>query len=542
MLIILAVFSIFFGYITKDIFIGLASGFFADNSLFIHPSHEIMLDTEFAIPTLFKLLPLFLTITLSVLSIITSEYLPKLLISFKFTRLGYNIFSFFNQRFFIELLYNKYITCFILDLGGQTTKVLDKGSIELLGPYGLEKGLLRLSKSLSSLDTGVITSYALYILIGLILYISIPYISLIDISILLCIISGLLSITVYSFSLGIANNIPQPHLSVFLVIQSGFFKSFIGKFNLNWFTLPLFISITIGVGLYLAYRLPMHFMLDQLDLLTYYPLFNLMVTLCSIITIASLKGKQIKPVQLYLAMFFAFFTMFLFWFGSGYLRELHASVFVFFTHLPFIWNCLKDIWYTIKDNTMTMRYGGSTTCYKTTPSGLSSGGGGSSAGAGNTGGGATSAGASSTGGGSGPGGAGPTNISDAKALIERSSQLDKDLMDNAFVLKGNLQQEKAEEIIKKFPKIDSRDVPSTVLPYLSFFNLKCRALQELMLIETCGVKLENSTITPDLALAWRKAKLDSISEECSETMTKYYDTLPRSPRRFIDKTFKKKPW
>src|SRR3954453_18212903 len=37
-LIILAIFSIFFGFITKDIFIGLGSGFFSDNALFIHPS------------------------------------------------------------------------------------------------------------------------------------------------------------------------------------------------------------------------------------------------------------------------------------------------------------------------------------------------------------------------------------------------------------------------------------------------------------------------------------------------------------------------
>ena len=36
-LIILAIFSIFFGYITKDIFIGLGSDFFSDNSIFIHP-------------------------------------------------------------------------------------------------------------------------------------------------------------------------------------------------------------------------------------------------------------------------------------------------------------------------------------------------------------------------------------------------------------------------------------------------------------------------------------------------------------------------
>ena len=73
-LIILAIFSIFFGYITKDIFIGLGSGFFADNSLFIHPTHEIMLNTEFAVPTLFKLLPLFFTISLSVLAIVLQNY------------------------------------------------------------------------------------------------------------------------------------------------------------------------------------------------------------------------------------------------------------------------------------------------------------------------------------------------------------------------------------------------------------------------------------------------------------------------------------
>jgi NADH-ubiquinone oxidoreductase chain 5 len=185
-LIILAVFSIFFGYITKDMFIGLGSAFFSDNSIFIHPSHEIMLDTEFAVPTLFKLLPLMFTVSLSALAI--------LFINFKLSRLGYNIFSFFNQRFLIEMFYNNYITGLVLKLGGQTTKILDKGSVELLGPYGLEKGLLYLSKSISSLDTGVITSYALYILIGLIFYILVPYISLTDNSLVILILLGLFSV------------------------------------------------------------------------------------------------------------------------------------------------------------------------------------------------------------------------------------------------------------------------------------------------------------------------------------------------------------
>lgn len=192
-LIILAIFSIFFGYICKDMFIGLGSAFFADNSVFIHPIHEILLDTEFAVPTIFKLLPLIFTITFSTLALIISELLPRVLIQFKFSRLGYNIFGFFNQRFLIELFYNKYITGVVLSLGGQTTKVLDKGSVEILGPYGLEKGLINLSRNISSLDTGVITSYALYILIGLIFYLVVPYLGLTDNSLLLLLLLSILA-------------------------------------------------------------------------------------------------------------------------------------------------------------------------------------------------------------------------------------------------------------------------------------------------------------------------------------------------------------
>jgi NADH-ubiquinone oxidoreductase chain 5 len=190
-LIILAIFSIFFGYITKDIFIGLGSGFFIDNSIYIHPLHETMLNTEFAVPTFFKLLPLIFTFLFSSLTFIINEFLSKLLIYFKFSKYGYNIFSFFNQRLLIEFFYNKYIIGFILSIGGQTTKIIDKGSIELLGPFGLEKGLISLSNSIVNLSTGNITSYALYILIGFVLYILIPYLNFIDNSLLLLLLLGM---------------------------------------------------------------------------------------------------------------------------------------------------------------------------------------------------------------------------------------------------------------------------------------------------------------------------------------------------------------
>ncbi|KAK2121981.1 NADH dehydrogenase subunit 5 [Fusarium oxysporum II5] len=139
-LVILAVFSIYFGYITRDIFIGLGSGFFIDNSIFIHPVHEIMIDTEFA------------------LAIIYSEFMPNIISNFKLSNLGYYIYGFFNQ---------------LLEIGGQTTKVLDKGSIESIGPYGFGVILTKASKIISSLSNGVVTNYALYILIGICFYLSI---------------------------------------------------------------------------------------------------------------------------------------------------------------------------------------------------------------------------------------------------------------------------------------------------------------------------------------------------------------------------------
>jgi len=172
-LVILAVFSIYFGYITRDIFIGLGSGFFIDNSIFIHPVHEIMIDTEFGVPTIFKLIPFILTVSFSALAIIYSEFMPNIISNFKLSNLGYYIYGFFNQRFLVEFFYNKYIVNSVLEIGGQTTKVLDKGSIESIGPYGFGVILTKASKIISSLSNGFVTNYSLYILIGICFYLSI---------------------------------------------------------------------------------------------------------------------------------------------------------------------------------------------------------------------------------------------------------------------------------------------------------------------------------------------------------------------------------
>jgi NADH-ubiquinone oxidoreductase chain 5 len=44
--------------------------------------------------------------------------------------------------------------------------VLDRGVIELLGPYGLSQSLYGSSTRLASADTGSISTYGLYIFVG----------------------------------------------------------------------------------------------------------------------------------------------------------------------------------------------------------------------------------------------------------------------------------------------------------------------------------------------------------------------------------------
>jgi NADH-ubiquinone oxidoreductase chain 5 len=63
---------------------------------------------------------------------------------------------------------NKFVIATGMKLGYTITKVLDKGVIEALGPSGLSTVLSNTGLNISKLDTGIVTSYALYIVLGFI--------------------------------------------------------------------------------------------------------------------------------------------------------------------------------------------------------------------------------------------------------------------------------------------------------------------------------------------------------------------------------------
>ena len=163
---VLALFSIFFGYLFSDLFVGVGSDFFG-NSLFIHPNNMSIIEAEFSLPLIIKLLPVIFTLLGTILAILLYNKNPELLINLTETSFGRKIYTFLNKKYLFDVIYNHYIISCGLKFGYIISKIFDRGVIELVGPYGLSTTLTDTGIGISKLDTGIITTYSIYITIGL---------------------------------------------------------------------------------------------------------------------------------------------------------------------------------------------------------------------------------------------------------------------------------------------------------------------------------------------------------------------------------------
>jgi len=165
-LFVLALFSIFFGFVFSDLFVGVGTDFFA-NSLFIHPNNISIIEAEFSLPILIKLLPSILSLLGATLAVFLYHFSPSFVISLTETSIGRKVYTFLNGKFLFDVVYNNYIVGAGMKFGYTISKVLDRGVIELLGPHGLANVFYNTGNNISKLDTGVITTYSLYITLGL---------------------------------------------------------------------------------------------------------------------------------------------------------------------------------------------------------------------------------------------------------------------------------------------------------------------------------------------------------------------------------------
>lgn len=183
---ILSLASIFFGFIFSDLFVGIGTDFFA-NSLFIHPNHINLVEAEFSLPLIFKLLPSIGSVFAAIIALylyhnkslslrskagFTGASSPLqggiAMIELTDYAIGRKIYAFFNGKYLLDVIYNNYIIAGGLQLGYTIAKLLDRGVIEVVGPFGISEFLFKTGKNISTWDTGIVTSYALYIVLGLI--------------------------------------------------------------------------------------------------------------------------------------------------------------------------------------------------------------------------------------------------------------------------------------------------------------------------------------------------------------------------------------
>ena len=173
---LLAFGSIFIGYLSKDMFVGLGSNFW-NNSLYINPVNNQMIDAEF-LPTFFKLLPVILSFT----GLFSAFYLYFFKFQFfyklKTSNIGLYLYNFLNRKWYFDKIYYEFINQYVLKIGYDVTyKMIDKGLIEICGPFGLVNTFLFLSRKVSLFQTGFIYHYSLLILISTVFLINFLFIN-----------------------------------------------------------------------------------------------------------------------------------------------------------------------------------------------------------------------------------------------------------------------------------------------------------------------------------------------------------------------------
>ena len=168
-LFLLSIASIFVGYIFRDAFIGLGSSFFG-SSIFILPFHsDRFIDAEF-IPTIIKWMPVVFSLFGAFLAFVLYHFFSMWLATLKSRFQTFYIFL--NNKWHFDLIYNSYIVKPLLSFGHNISyKLLDRGFIEFLGPFGISKGVLYISNYSKMIQTGLIYHYAFTIFVFATLFI-----------------------------------------------------------------------------------------------------------------------------------------------------------------------------------------------------------------------------------------------------------------------------------------------------------------------------------------------------------------------------------
>ncbi len=162
---VLSIPSMFIGFYTKDMIIGLGTDFWG-NALFVLPKNMNMIDAEF-IDHIYKVLPVILSLCGATSSFLLYTFGSTILFKLKFSFLGKKIYNFLNKKWFFDKVYNELIGQFSFKFGYNVSyKIIDRGIIEMFGPMGLSESISKKAFYMAKLQTNYLYHATLLVLIG----------------------------------------------------------------------------------------------------------------------------------------------------------------------------------------------------------------------------------------------------------------------------------------------------------------------------------------------------------------------------------------
>ena len=156
--------SIFIGFLTKDMIVGVGSDFFGQ-SIYNSPKSLHMFDAEFA-EFFYKILPVSLSMLGAFSSFVFYNFQPSILYSVKTSFLGRKVYTFLNKKWFFDKIYNEFFGQFFFKFGYSASyKLIDRGAFEIVGPTGLSTTALKAANLLQKGQTGSLYHYMFFVLI-----------------------------------------------------------------------------------------------------------------------------------------------------------------------------------------------------------------------------------------------------------------------------------------------------------------------------------------------------------------------------------------
>ena len=156
-------FARFGGNLSKPPAASLPLSNFWANSPFVLPKNEILAESEFAAPTITKLIPILFSTSGASLAYNVNPVADQFQRALQTSTFCNRLYCFFNKRWFFDQVLNDFLVRSFLRFGYSVSfEALDKGAIEILGPYGISYTFRRLAERISQLQSGFVVRRVRY--------------------------------------------------------------------------------------------------------------------------------------------------------------------------------------------------------------------------------------------------------------------------------------------------------------------------------------------------------------------------------------------